>query len=56
MSIATEELQEISDCLTEAEYYGLTDKVIWSALNAMKENPELTIEEAITIGLNEWVK
>lgn len=35
---------------------GLGADAIVSALRAMKENPSLTVEEAIQIGILEWYK
>lgn len=49
-------LDTISKCLIEAEKEGLQCEVVWSALTYMKENPNLSIDEAITFGLGEWLK
>lgn len=46
----------INRILEEAEKEGLVPEVVTSALMLMKENNELTIEEAIQFGYDEWVK
>lgn len=46
----------IFNALSDAKEYGLQTEVVWSALKSMKENPNLTIEEAITNGFSEWIK
>lgn len=48
------ELKKIHEVLKDVEKYNLTVEVIYSALRAMKENSDLTIEQAITIGRMEW--
>lgn len=50
------DLDTIFEALTYAKKYNLEIEVILWSLYAMKANPTLTIEEAIQIGLNEWVK
>lgn len=42
--------------LHEADDYGLTVKVVTSALRIMKENPKMQISDAIVAGLDEWVR
>lgn len=51
-----DELQAIGDVLDEALEAGLEVEVIYWALKAMKENPQLTIPEAMALGITEWVK
>ena len=51
-----EDLQYINSLLDEAAEYGLMSEVVFTALQSMKENTSLTIQEAIQIGYNEWVK
>ena len=51
-----EEMEAVGVCLTEAAKYHLETEVVCWALKALKDNPNLTIIEAINIGLNEWVK
>lgn len=48
------ELTSIGDALKNASEYGLEPEVIWSALKAMRENPKLSIQEAMTAGILEW--
>ena len=50
------ELTFINDTLTEASQYQLTTEVVWSALQAIKQAPNITIQEAIHHGLSEWIK
>lgn len=50
------ELKSIRYILDYAADWSLDTEVVWSALNAIKENPSLTIEEAINIGASEWIK
>ena len=47
---------DVSDCLSEAIEYGLETEVVYTALQTMKEYPQLSISEAIKVGLNEWMK
>jgi hypothetical protein len=51
-----DELAFIDDALTEASQYRLTTEVVWSALQAMKQAPNITIQEAVHHGLSEWIK
>lgn len=47
-----EELRAISEVLD----YDLVTEIIWSAIHAIKDNPKLSIEEAIQYGKDEWIK
>lgn len=47
-------LYMITEHINDAKQYGLEAEVIYSALLAMKENPSLSIEDAIAIGCDEW--
>jgi hypothetical protein len=40
----------------EASAFGLENEVIASALVILKEEPSLTVLEAINEGINEWIK
>ena len=31
-------------------------EILWSAMNALKENPKLSIPKAIEAGYGEWIK
>ena len=42
--------------LEAAAEYGLQSEVVTYALQAMKDNPELSIVEAMSSGFYEWVK
>jgi hypothetical protein len=47
-------MDDINELLELAQEYGLITEVIYSALEAMKENPNLEPVQAIEIGLEEW--
>ncbi len=49
-------LMLINRILEDSESEGLVTEVVLSALLAMKENNDLSIEEAIQIGYDEWIK
>lgn len=49
-------LVAINRILEDAGSEGLTTEVVTTALMLMKENNELTIEEAIQLGYDEWIK
>ena len=42
--------------LSNAQKYGLDAEVVVYALRYMKDNPELSIQEALDMGYGEWVK
>lgn len=50
------DLSVVQFAVDEAGEWGLQAEVVYFALRAMRDNPTLSIGEAITIGLNEWVK
>jgi hypothetical protein len=50
------EFKAIEEVLHSIKPYGLEAEVIHYALRAMKANPEMTIEDAIWSGHNEWIK
>lgn len=56
MIYVIEEMSYIDSLLDEAAEYGLITEVVTFGLMAMKNNPTLTIAEAIQIGYDEWVK
>jgi hypothetical protein len=49
-------LSDIAFYLRTAESYGLGMEVIKEALLAMKNDPSLTVSEAMKMGYFEWVK
>ena len=49
-------LDEVYETLTLANKYGLAAEVITWSFRYLKENPKLTIEEALQMGINEWIK
>ena len=50
------QMDAISDAIEIASPFQLEIEVILWSMKALKENPELTIKEAIDIGLDEWIK
>lgn len=50
-----ETIQNVLEWIKE-DGFGLEQEVIYWALKEMKENPSLTIGEAILHGFNEWDK
>lgn len=50
------EFKAVELVLKESINYGLEVEVVVFALKAIKENPSLSIEEAINIGYEEWIK
>lgn len=56
MGKSLDEFEAIQTALKGASEFNLEVEVVWYALKAMKENPRLSIEEAIKIGFEEWVK
>ena len=51
-----EEIKAIYSMLQEAKEYGLETEIIWSALNSLKSDSTQTVVEAMSDGLNEWIK
>jgi len=51
-----DELDIINDLLEKAQIYGLRDEVVYFALKYMKEDPTISITEALNYGYGEWVK
>jgi len=50
------EMSLVADCLKEAGEYGLEAEIVTWALKAMKQDPSLSISQAIEYGFYEWVK
>ncbi len=51
-----EELTTIKACLKEAMEWGLEVEAVAWALISLKDNPELSISEAMMLGVTEWIK
>ena len=51
-----EELKIIGNAIKNASGYGLEAEVVTFALKSMKENPQLSIVEAMIMGYEEWIK
>jgi hypothetical protein len=50
------ELSYVDHLLKLAEVHNLEAEVVVFALKVMKENPSLTIEQAMALGYEEWIK
>jgi hypothetical protein len=50
------ELSYVDHLLKLAEVHNLEAEVVTSALRAMKEDSLLSVEEAIALGYEEWIK
>jgi hypothetical protein len=50
------ELKYIENVLKWSQEYNMVPEVIWSALQAMKQDPSISIQEAMYHGYNEWIK
>jgi len=55
-SFILEEMDTVSMALTNAQHLNLEVEVVTYALQNMKDNPNLTIGEAITMAYFEWAK
>lgn len=42
--------------ISEGDMYGLTPEIVIWALKYMKEDPNLTIKQALIYSFNEWIK
>jgi hypothetical protein len=51
-----DEIGIVNGFLLEAAEYGLQSEVVTYALQAMKDDPELSVVEAMSSGFYEWVK
>jgi len=49
-------LEIVASYIEGAEKYGLVSEVVYFALRYMKNNPECSIEDAISYGFYEWIK
>jgi hypothetical protein len=50
----TEQLEYIDKRLKEVSKYGLIPEVVYFALEAMKSDPSMTVEQALEEGCREW--
>ena len=48
------DLEAVNEALETAHDYNLELEVVWSALRAVKNDPSLSIADAMAMGLNEW--
>jgi len=51
-----EELQTVNNLLLKASEHGMQSEVVTWALQNMKENPTLSIGDAMEIGYSEWIR
>jgi hypothetical protein len=51
-----EQMEQIAKQLKIANEYGLLVECVYFALYRLKENPDLDIEDAMEIGVQEWIK
>ena len=49
-----DDLKAVADTLKESGKHGLEVEVFRSAMNALKQDPTLSIEQALNCGLYEW--
>lgn len=47
-------MESVNDALERAAKYKLQNEVLGSAFMALKENPTLSINDALEVGLQEW--
>ena len=50
------EIEYVDYLLKEASKYKLEAEIVVWALKAIQEDPELTVEQAMELGFQEWVK
>lgn len=55
-NITIPQLAHASTLLEEAAEAGLIAEVVVWALMAMKEDPAISVDDAIIVGYNEWIK
>ena len=51
-----EELEYVKYVLHSAKIYGLEAEVMYTALSSMKEDPDMSIMQALDYGFIEWIK
>lgn len=51
-----QDIETIRKVLDSAQIYGLQVEIVYSALLAIKERPDLSIQDAISFGYYEWIK
>lgn len=51
-----QDIEAIREVLNSAQIYDLQIEVVYSALLAIKERPDLSIKDAISFGYYEWIK
>lgn len=54
--MTVEELNTANNILKDAEQNGMQVEVVYYALKFMKEDPKLTITDALMLGHDEWIK
>jgi len=51
-----EQLEYVNEVLSQANEWGVQAEVVLYALKYMKDTPSLSVEDAITFGIEEWTK
>jgi len=51
-----DDINFVSSLVSQANAHDLEAEVVLSALQAMKENPNQSIQDAMATGFNEWIK
>lgn len=51
-----EQLEYVNEVLSQAKEWGVQAEVVLCALEYIKETPSLSIEDAITFSVEEWLK
>ena len=54
--INADDLEYVESLLNEADEYGLTAEIVVAAMEEVRNNPSISIKEAITSGFVEWIK
>lgn len=55
-SDSVKDMNAVATTIMLGEACGLLTEIIWSAMNSIKDNPDMTVEEACFHGVNEWIK
>jgi hypothetical protein len=50
----TEDILAITEAFNVASVHGLEVEVLASAFKAQRENPQLTLQESLQVGLGDW--
>ena len=56
MNRSKNQMFRVREVLDEAKEWNMEIEVVTTAMNALKQNSKLSIDEALAIGINEWIK